>query len=455
ITDLRHSSTMSGSPIAPHPAESYQQGNMRMKLEYSELWKSFHDIGTEMVITKSGRRMFPYCNVSVSGLVPYAKYVIMVDMVPVDNSRYKWNNEQWEVAGKAEPQPPCRTYVHPDSPALGSHWMKQSISFLKLKLTNNPLDQRGHIILHSMHRYQPRFHVVQADDLYSVRWRVFQTFTFPETTFTAVTVYQNTKITKLKIDHNPFAKGFREEGTHGKRHRAQKSQLCPESSAKKLKSSDKEPEFNCFQDVPRLPYDPHREDSESLMLSKEVPMAQDEQMSPWGGEQDPGQSLQSEGAMDYTNSEQLVPGQANYQLHKTHNSAFGRMSSSSCPDAQTVCNSFESRSTDMATVPEQELSRTLPSMSQGSSQNKAQDFSLTTNIGGHSKARPGMPLYSHYNMEQPLGHWSGALAGQYSSSTYSQPLPQHLMSEHSIHPSGYHHSNMAEWSQYSLFSYTC
>lgn len=84
------------------------------------------------------------------------------------------------------------------------------------------------------------------------------------------------KITKLKIDHNPFAKGFREEGTHGKRwggrlkrrigswkgvlkggkcdcvlfcsrHRAQKSQRCSESSAKKLKSSNKEPEFRCFQ----------------------------------------------------------------------------------------------------------------------------------------------------------------------------------------------------------------
>lgn len=33
--------------------------------------------------------MFPYCNVSVSGLVPYAKYIIMVDMVLTDNSRYK------------------------------------------------------------------------------------------------------------------------------------------------------------------------------------------------------------------------------------------------------------------------------------------------------------------------------------------------------------------------------
>lgn len=53
------------------------------------------------------------------------------------------------------------------------------------------------IILHSMHRYHPRFHIVQADDLYSVRWSVFQTFTFPETTFTAVTAYQNTKVRVL------------------------------------------------------------------------------------------------------------------------------------------------------------------------------------------------------------------------------------------------------------------
>lgn len=55
ITDLRHSSRVSASPSMAHLAESYQQGNIRMKLEYSVLWKSFHDIGTEMVITKSGR----------------------------------------------------------------------------------------------------------------------------------------------------------------------------------------------------------------------------------------------------------------------------------------------------------------------------------------------------------------------------------------------------------------
>lgn len=54
-----------------------------------------------------------------------------------------------------------------------------------------------------MHRYQPRFHVVQADDLYSVRWSVFQTFTFSETTFTAVTVYQNTKVSSINDTRDP------------------------------------------------------------------------------------------------------------------------------------------------------------------------------------------------------------------------------------------------------------
>ena len=50
-----------------------------------------------------------------------------------------------------------------------------------------------------MHCYQPRFHIVQADDMYSVRWSVFQTFTFSETTFTSVTAYQNTKVSLAAV----------------------------------------------------------------------------------------------------------------------------------------------------------------------------------------------------------------------------------------------------------------
>lgn len=37
--------------------------------------------------------------------------------------------------------------MHPDSPAPGSQWMKQLVSFDKLKLTNNQLDDNGHVSL--------------------------------------------------------------------------------------------------------------------------------------------------------------------------------------------------------------------------------------------------------------------------------------------------------------------
>lgn len=38
-----------------------------------------------------------------------------------------------------------RYFIHPDSPASGAQWMKHDISFQKVKLTNNNLDQHGHV----------------------------------------------------------------------------------------------------------------------------------------------------------------------------------------------------------------------------------------------------------------------------------------------------------------------
>ncbi|KAJ8255354.1 hypothetical protein GJAV_G00203910 [Gymnothorax javanicus] len=69
------------------------------------------------------------------------------------------------------------------------------------------------VVLQSLHKYQPRLHVVEVNEdgtEDSSQPGRIQTFTFPETQFIAVTAYQNTDITQLKIDHNPFAKGFRD-----------------------------------------------------------------------------------------------------------------------------------------------------------------------------------------------------------------------------------------------------
>ncbi|NXL82983.1 TBX22 factor, partial [Alectura lathami] len=212
-------------------AESREAGDeVQVELQGSELWKRFHEIGTEMIITKAGRRMFPSVRVKVKGLEPLQQYYIAIDVMPVDSKRYRYvyHSSQWMVAGNTDHS--CitpRLYIHPDSPCSGETWMRQIISFDRVKLTNNEMDDKGHvawpsppaqIILQSMHKYKPRVHVIVQDSRFdlaqiqSLPAEGVRTFSFQETEFTTVTAYQNQQITKLKIDRNPFAKGFRDPG---------------------------------------------------------------------------------------------------------------------------------------------------------------------------------------------------------------------------------------------------
>ncbi|KAG9336381.1 hypothetical protein JZ751_002728 [Albula glossodonta] len=196
------------------PPESTCKG-IKVTLDNNNMWNEFYRCKTEMILTKQGRRMFPYCRFRMSGMEPFQRYILVMDITPVNNHRYRWTGQQWEVNGMAEPHVLGRVFIHPDSPSSGHYWMQNPISFYKLKLTNNTLDQEGHVILHSKHRYLPRLHVVPADkatEVIQLNGPDVMTFTFPQTEFIAVTAYQNLRITQLKIDYNPFAKGFREEG---------------------------------------------------------------------------------------------------------------------------------------------------------------------------------------------------------------------------------------------------
>lgn len=98
----------------------------------------------------------------VTGLNPQAKYVFLMDIQAADSHRYKFHNSKWMVAGNADPEMSKRLYVHPDSPAtglahtlsrphppfpciLGEQWMSKSVSFHKLKLTNNISDKNSYV----------------------------------------------------------------------------------------------------------------------------------------------------------------------------------------------------------------------------------------------------------------------------------------------------------------------
>lgn len=59
-------------------------------LEAKPLWDKFHEQGTEMIVTKSGRRMFPTFQVRLVGLDMQALYMMMMDFVPVDDKRYRY-----------------------------------------------------------------------------------------------------------------------------------------------------------------------------------------------------------------------------------------------------------------------------------------------------------------------------------------------------------------------------
>uniref|UniRef100_A0A8C6SDN6 T-box transcription factor 16 n=1 Tax=Neogobius melanostomus TaxID=47308 RepID=A0A8C6SDN6_9GOBI len=448
IRELKPNFSGPAPPSMAAGPDAYLQGNIRLTLEDPKLWKSFHEIGTEMIITKPGRRMFPHCKVNLSGLIPCAKYILLVDMVPVDGFRYKWNKDKWEVAGKAEPQPPCRTYLHPDSPAPGSHWMKQSVSFLKLKLTNNTLDQHGHIILHSMHRYHPRFHIVQADDLFSVRWSVFQTFTFPETSFTAVTAYQNSKV--IVFFYHAFAHCYRSRNSRSTTIRLLKdSEMRARTRKGKhgiLKIDFCRPSFEGF-------------DGDGIDKRKEVDPVKEESYSPWAAEREHSVTTESPNgtdARDMYNAEQMVPAPASYRFHEYSGKTPSSSSAAAAVGRSGVGSGrFEPRVPDVATVPDHDSSKATRPQDMGApssacaTQNLPQDYPGVLNMSVAQAGKPGMighPIYSPYGAaEQPLGQWSNTGASQY-------PAPHHLTAEYptqAVHP-GYHHSNV-EWSQYPLF----
>ncbi|KAA8588523.1 hypothetical protein FQN60_009868 [Etheostoma spectabile] len=176
---LRSGAEPSGEESTPKDRDYRPDREVRVELQGSELWKRFYEIGTEMIITKAGRRMFPSVRVKVRDLDPCQQYYIAMDVMPVDSKRY---------------------------------------SFDRVKLTNNEMDDKGHIILQSMHKYKPRVHVIRHDprvdlsQIQSLPAEGVHSVSFPETEFTTVTAYQNQQITKLKIDRNPFAKGFRDPG---------------------------------------------------------------------------------------------------------------------------------------------------------------------------------------------------------------------------------------------------
>ncbi|XP_058465291.1 T-related protein [Malaya genurostris] len=202
----------SGTSNGSHSQASVGHGrgsderDLSVTLDDRDLWLRFQNLTNEMIVTKNGRRMFPVVKVTAAGLDPTAMYTVLLEFSQVDSHRWKYVNGEWVAGGKAEAPPPNPVYLHPESPNFGQHWMKEPISFAKVKLTNKT-NGNGQIMLNSLHKYEPRVHLIRVVSEQREQ-RDVHTYPFPETQFIAVTAYQNEEVTSLKIKYNPFAKAF-------------------------------------------------------------------------------------------------------------------------------------------------------------------------------------------------------------------------------------------------------
>lgn len=89
------SNSINNSSQQQSPGHQQQQlhpalGTAGVILETKPLWDKFHEQGTEMIVTKTGRRMFPTFQVRLYGLDPQANYIMLMDFVPVDDKRYRY-----------------------------------------------------------------------------------------------------------------------------------------------------------------------------------------------------------------------------------------------------------------------------------------------------------------------------------------------------------------------------
>ncbi|CAF1613997.1 unnamed protein product [Adineta ricciae] len=188
----------------------YNRENISVSLQNIELWKRFHNLTNEMIVTKAGRRMFPIVSISIRGLEPEKMYTVELSFEQMDSHRWRYVSGQWQPGTKPDPAIQRAPYQHPDSPNYGETWMRDTVSFTKVKLTNKT-NQTGpcQVVLNSLHKYKPKISIIDV----MLKTKIYET-SFPETEFIAVTAYQNEEVTSLKIKYNPFAKAFQDTGNN-------------------------------------------------------------------------------------------------------------------------------------------------------------------------------------------------------------------------------------------------
>ena len=88
--------TLSGDVVGQFSPEGVHRPTFSVTLEEGELWSRFGGgLTNEMILTKTGRRMFPGIKVRIGGLEPKAFYSILLEFKQIGETKLKYINGEW------------------------------------------------------------------------------------------------------------------------------------------------------------------------------------------------------------------------------------------------------------------------------------------------------------------------------------------------------------------------
>ncbi|KII69643.1 T-box-containing protein TBXT [Thelohanellus kitauei] len=109
---------------------------LKVSLEDSDLWQVFNQHVNEMIVTRTGRRLFPVYKIKIEGLDPNEMYKFELDFQLVESFRWKYVGGEWLKSSRSDVLSTSGVYTHPDSPNYGKFWMHSVVSFSRAKITN-------------------------------------------------------------------------------------------------------------------------------------------------------------------------------------------------------------------------------------------------------------------------------------------------------------------------------
>ncbi|KAJ1560189.1 hypothetical protein HK096_009686, partial [Nowakowskiella sp. JEL0078] len=235
----------------------------KVVLRNAELWDLFSSIGSEMIITKEGRYLFPLLAYDAVDFRPNEMYSIAIDFVKVSPQKFKFKNGGWcplsddskiqyfnaNTVKSLQPEEVTSLYFHKSSPRFGLSWMQTGFDFNDIKLriksskknqknqrsdfddsysendsdfsmNKNPENSRdGVFAISTSYMYKPRIHIVQHESTQKnqiarirsqnkVMKDLVSVITHDSTSFISVNLFQNPIIKQMKKEYNPRSHVF-------------------------------------------------------------------------------------------------------------------------------------------------------------------------------------------------------------------------------------------------------